>query len=763
MHHHPPSSAVATAASRPQDEPCLPPGPLAGRSGPAVLVLVGLVYLVFAQHITLVRDPVSVGAGFWPAAGVLVSALLALPTRRWGWALGGVALAEATTNLVLGYDLLPMVFWVSGNLVVGLVGAALVRAFSQRYGVLVPLRNVVRFIGFAVVAGPLVGGTLGTIGSVLAAGNPFVDVWVKYVIGDALGVLVVAPALLAWSTGTRTARRSPVEAGALAAVLAVVGILTLQHWDAHWALVGPYLVMPLLTWAAMRFGMRGVSLAVLAMALVANWAIATGNGPVALATQSVDGQSVTLLQVLLAITAGSAYVIAALVDDLADRRDVERSLWHQAHHDQLTGLPNRQLLQQRVGEALQRQAGREGGVALIVCDLDDFKVVNDGLGHQAGDAVLLEVARRLRAAVREDDVVARLGADEFVVVLEAADDEIVANLTDRLLRVVPDPYDLPDGQQVVVGVTIGVAASAANHDAEALLRDADATLYHAKRQGRGRAEHFDAQVRVEVLERLALPQQLRAGFSAGELFCLHQAEVELDSGQVFGFESLVRWQHPDRGLLTPDRFVPFAEAAGLADRLFEHVLEQTLEAQGRWATVLGFRPSVSVNLSPYQLRDELLPATVALALTRAGAPADGLWLEITESAIADAGATSTLHELRDLGVRLAIDDFGTGWSSLARLSEFPCDLLKIDRSFIAPLEPGNHAEHLVRATIQMAHALGIPTVAEGIETEAQLDLLRHLGCDVGQGYLFAKPLIAPLAIDEVAPDGRWTGRGSRVG
>ncbi|MEX2503962.1 MAG: EAL domain-containing protein, partial [Egicoccus sp.] len=201
---------------------------------------------------------------------------------------------------------------------------------------------------------------------------------------------------------------------------------------------------------------------------------------------------------------------------------------------------------------------------------------------------------------------------------------------------------------------------------------------------------------------------------------------------------------------------------GLAGRLFEHVLEQTLVAQGRWATMLGFRPAVSVNLSPYQLQDPLLPASVALALTRASAPADGLWLEITESAIADAGATSTLHELRDLGVRLAIDDFGTGWSSLARLSEFPCDLLKIDRSFISPLAPGNHAEHLVRATIQMAHALGIPTVAEGIETEEQLALLTHLGCDIGQGYLFAKPLTAPLAIDEVAPDGRWTGPG-RVG
>jgi len=753
------SPPPAAADARPPDEALPVHGFITRMPGPVVFVTVALLYYAFARHVTFVLDPVTVGAGFWPSAGVMVSALLLLPTRRWGWVVAAVVVAEAGNNLLLGYPLLPTSLWVAGNVAEGLVGASLVRAFSHRYGVVVPLRNLVRFLVLAVMVAPLVGASIGTMGSIIATGNPFVDVWTKYVVGDALGVLVMAPALLSWSIGSRATRRGRVETAVIVVVIGLVPLLAFQNWHTSWDVALPYLVTPMLTWAALRYGMRGASVAVLWIALVANVATIAGYGPFASGANSVSGHSLTLLQVVLALSAVTAYVLAALVEDLADRREVERSLWRQAHHDQLTGLPNRALLERRVAEALERQADGSGGVALVVCDLDDFKVVNDGLGHQAGDAVLVEVARRLRAAVREGDVVARLGADEFVVVVEAADDDVLARLTDRLLRVIPDPHVLDDGQQVVVGVTIGVATSNGGHDAEGLLRDADATLYHAKRQGRGRAEHFDAQVRVDVLDRLALPQALRAGLSADELFCLHQPEIELASGQVFGFESLVRWQHPERGLMSPDRFVPLAETSGLAGRLFEHVLEQSLVAQGRWATTLGFRPAICVNLSPYQLRDRLLPATVALALTRAAAPVDGLWLEITESAIADAGATSTLHELRDLGVRLAIDDFGTGWSSLARLSEFPCDLLKIDRSFIAPLAAGNHAEHLVRATIQMAHALGIPTVAEGIETEQQLELLTHLGCDVGQGYLFARPLLASLAISDVAADGHWTGPG----
>jgi diguanylate cyclase (GGDEF)-like protein/PAS domain S-box-containing protein len=463
---------------------------------------------------------------------------------------------------------------------------------------------------------------------------------------------------------------------------------------------------------------------------------------------------------------GTPRSVLAVNTDVTERRTTEaellRELETRATHDELTGLPNRALLGVRLEEALERRQGHDGGVTLLLCDLDDFKIVNDALGHPAGDQVLAEVARRLRDSVRDRDLVARLGGDEFAILLEEADEETVQALTDRLLEIVPRPVVLDTGQPVEVGLSIGVADSGPLHDEQSLLRDADATLYHAKHRGKLRAERFDDQLRLEVLERLALPQQLRAGLADDELFCLHQPEIDLTTGRLFAFESLVRWQHPERGLLGPARFVPLAEAAGLSGELFTRVLEDTLAAQQRWATRLGFRPATSVNLSARQLDDESLPGNVAMALTRTDTPADLLWLEVTETALAGAGSFPILNALRDLGVHIVIDDFGTGWSSLARLSEFQFDMLKIDRSFTSRLAPGNRTEHMVRATVVMAHALGMLTVAEGVETPEQLDILTAMGCDIAQGYLFARPVEARDALTDIAADGTWVGPGQRA-
>ena len=458
---------------------------------------------------------------------------------------------------------------------------------------------------------------------------------------------------------------------------------------------------------------------------------------------------------------GSPRAALTVNTDVTERRQMEArlldALQHKATHDPLTELPNRELLSKRVQDALRHVLRGDHDIALMLCDLDDFKVVNDALGHVAGDQVLREVARRLRATVRDGDLVARLGGDEFAILLEHADDDAIATLSERLLAVVPEPVVLDSGQPVEVGLSIGVARATAGHDAQALLRDADATLYHAKRRGKRRAEHFDEELRVNVLERLAVPQELRTALTEGgdEVFCLHQPEIDLATGRIFAFESLVRWQHPARGLLTPNRFIPLAETAGLTGQLFSHVLERTLVAQRRWATILGLDPAVSVNLSARDLEDASLPGRVAMALTRSETPADLLWLEVTETAIANAGSFRTLHALHDLGVHLAIDDFGTGWSSLNRLADFPFDMLKIDRSFTAKLSPGSKTHHMVRATIVMAHALGMRTVAEGIETRQQLDLLTEMGCDVGQGFHFARPLPASEVVTHLGPGGSW--------
>ena len=394
-----------------------------------------------------------------------------------------------------------------------------------------------------------------------------------------------------------------------------------------------------------------------------------------------------------------------------------------------------------------------------MCDLDHFKVVNDGLGHHAGDEVLVEVARRMSGCVRPSDLVARLGGDEFVIVKDSPGDEL-EDLARRLLVAVAKPMTLTDGTKLTPSVSIGVADCGPGVDHSSLLRDADAALFRAKELGRGRFHRFDDQLRLQVVDRLFLQTEVRGALADDNLYCVYQPEIVIASGAFFSFEALSRWDHPTQGSISPARFIPVIEDTGVAGDLFDHVLEESLAAQSQWAKRLGFHPAVAINLSARQLGDTDLPGAVANALTRRGAPADSLWIEVTESALAEDTATGILLALHDLGVRLAIDDFGTGWSSMARLAAFPWDLLKIDQSFVQALGgPNQYAEHVVSSTIALAHALGIPTTAEGVETAEQLDRLAELGCDVAQGYLFARPVPARDAIAHVAVDGLWTGPG----
>lgn len=448
---------------------------------------------------------------------------------------------------------------------------------------------------------------------------------------------------------------------------------------------------------------------------------------------------------------GKPHAVLGVNTDVTERRQVEARLidvlHHKSTHDPLTRLANRELLALRLDDALEQMGCGDRGVVMFSCDLDDFKIVNDALGHAAGDQVLRQVAQRLQACVRDSDVVARLGGDEFIIVLEDVDEAHVDALEERLFAAVNKPVVLDSGQPIEVSLSIGIARATMDHDAQALLRDADAALYHAKHSGKHRAEHFSEKIHIDVGERFALPQQLRATLDHGgdELFCLYQPEVDLANGRLFGFESLVRWQHPERGLLAPDRFVPLAETTGLTGRLFDYVLGRTLAEQRNWKTLSGTSPTVSVNLSARDLGDATLAGRVANALQRTGVAADLLWLEVTETASTDPASLLTLQALHRLGVRLAIDDFGTGWSSMNRLAELPFDMLKIDRSFTSKLLPGNKTHHMVHATIVMAHALGMRTVAEGIETNQQRELLVEMGCDIGQGYYFARPMPASEA------------------
>ena len=452
---------------------------------------------------------------------------------------------------------------------------------------------------------------------------------------------------------------------------------------------------------------------------------------------------------------GGAVVMHTPITEL---KRTTAQLEHLAVHDALTGLPNRTFLHRRLQRLLVDEAG-EGHVALLVCDLDDFKVVNDGLGHQAGDAVLIEVARRLREAVRPGDTVARLSGDEFVVLAEAPSAEAIDGLGERVRRTLSEPITLEGGEEIALGASVGITVAEDGDTAQTLLRDADAAMYRAKASGRGQVHWFDERLRSEVVERLELKRDLPAALEHGELECRHQPEVRLVAGTLFAVETLVRWRHPTRGLLSPGRFVPVFEAAGQAHQLFRQVLWATLATRARWFARVGWAPPVAVNVSATQLRGSQLVDLVTEAIAAHDVERGGLWLEVTESAVAEAQSLSTFHELHALGVPLAIDDFGTGWSSMDRLSQFPWDLLKIDRSFVRRLGSDPRAEHVVSATIAMAHALDITVVAEGVETELQRAHLADLGCDIAQGFLYGRPQEADALAERLSADGTWRGAG----
>ena len=434
--------------------------------------------------------------------------------------------------------------------------------------------------------------------------------------------------------------------------------------------------------------------------------------------------------------------------DITERKRLEAQLEHQAFHDTLTGLPNRKLLLDRVSQALVRAERREGSVALLFFDLDRFKLVNDSLGHAAGDALLVEAAERVRSAVRDEDTVARLGGDEFVVVCErlaSRDDAMV--VAERIRRAFSLPF-VVEGQEVFAGASVGVAFARPGQSRDSLMREADAAMYEAKQRGGGDSVVWEEGIGdAGTAERLERDAGLRRALERRELRLAYQPLVDLRSGAVGGVEALVRWQHPERGLLRPGDFIGVAEETGLIGPIGEWVLGEACEQVARWSADRPDSPpltlSVAVNLSARQMAGPGLVEAVKKAIGRTGIDPAALCLEITESQlVSDADATRTLLALKGLGVRLAIDDFGTGYSSLSYLKRLPVHSLKIDSSFVEGLGRRADDRTIVSAMIGMAHALALSVVAEGVETQAQADELRALGCDVGQGFLWAKPLPA---------------------
>ncbi|MET0275696.1 MAG: EAL domain-containing protein [Acidimicrobiia bacterium] len=432
------------------------------------------------------------------------------------------------------------------------------------------------------------------------------------------------------------------------------------------------------------------------------------------------------------------------MEDITERKASGEALAHQAIHDPLTGLPNRLLFVERLGRELTRAAARRERVAVLFLDLDRFKVVNDSLGHSAGDRLLVSVADRLSAAMGPTDVVARFGGDEFVILSQNVSSEETAELmAERLAAVVAKPLALVEGE-VFVTASVGIALSEGTGDTpETLLRNADAAMYHAKELGRNRAELFDPPTHHRAVDNLRTGNALHRALERGELRVHYQPVLDLVSMKLTGFEALIRWQHPERGLIPPNDFVPLAEETGLIVPLGMWALEESCRQAVRWhrASKDGARIAISVNLSPRQLAEPALPNDVARVLSETGLHPDSLWLEITESTLMrdTESALSALGALRALGVHLSVDDFGSGYSSLAYLAQLPVESLKIDRSFVTGVPSRPDSTAITTAIVRLAKALDLTTVAEGIEEPEQLDTLRAIGCDLGQGYLFSRP------------------------
>jgi diguanylate cyclase (GGDEF)-like protein len=446
---------------------------------------------------------------------------------------------------------------------------------------------------------------------------------------------------------------------------------------------------------------------------------------------------------------GAVKRIVGTVHDVTDRRRLEERLNFQAYHDPLTLLPNRAMFLRKLDQFFARYR-KSGSIALLFLDLDRFKLINDTLGHDAGDQLLRAVASRLESSVRPNDVVARLGGDEFTVLLAnvPADADVLA-VAERIISEINQPLTLLGTREVIISTSIGIVRPGPEHTSGTdLLRDADTALYRAKELGRNRYAIFDQSMGAATNERLILEEDLRGAIERGELSLVYQPRIDLASGRVVVVEALVRWMHPDRGDVPPSRFIPIAEETGQIEAIGRWILERAVAEAATWQRVVNPSPTLSLNITGRQLHDPDFVGRLVQLTAEAGMASGQVRLEVPESVVMKNldGAIVALGRLQQVGTRVAIDDFGSGPSSLASLRRLPIDTLQLDRQFVTEIATNREAMTVAQAVIGLAHGLGLQVVAAGVERHEQVDQLAEIGCELAQGNYFCPPVAGPELI-----------------
>jgi len=442
--------------------------------------------------------------------------------------------------------------------------------------------------------------------------------------------------------------------------------------------------------------------------------------------------------------------VVAIVRDITEQHQASELIKKHAFYDALTELPNRFLALDRLSQMLNEAERNEEKTAVLFLDLDDFKIVNDTLGHEVGDKLLIESAIRLRNVVRKEDTLGRLGGDEFILLIRNLSGEYNAlSIAENLLKAFRKPFEI-DGRELILTLSIGIAMYPENgRDSSKLLRNADTAMYKAKSLGRNTYSFFTKEMNIHMLRRLEIEEQMRGALDRGEFEVYYQPQIDSTKRKVIGAEALLRWHNPILGHIAPDEFIPIAEHTGLIIPIGQFVIEQALSFLNTWQTEKKASLRIAVNLSPRQFRDTQLLSFIETSLIKANLSAAKLELEITEGVlmVGQAYIDDALIKLHKLGVTLSMDDFGTGYSSLSYLRQYAFDILKIDRSFITGITTNKSDCDLVQGTLAMAHSLGLKVVAEGVETKEQFELLSELACDYIQGYYFSKPISAKQLLD----------------